>query len=354
MTFSVLERGRFKNELSAFLIITFTATFIFSIAVYLILGPISSPLSPLWFSTLQVYMLIPATAAIICMVYFKSKALTKEAKIIFTLFLLYVIIFTFESYVKPIMGTFGLPLVSLHPTNATDVPVISMVIAIIGILTVITLNLKKKRREHLKSSKLFFGKNLMNYLIIPLLLSFIIIFTYLLNYISGLGIPGKEFKLSLFFSTLIPSIILSLLVLWPNYFGEEYGWRAYLQDRLFILFGGYKGVLILGIIWGLWHIPLILIGVLYPGQPILGIFLMVLSTIVMGIILSYAVLKTGSIWIAVLLHLIPDTIYPTANLFIATSINPIFAFGTGIYGLAFLAVFSLILLRSKVWTMNKY
>lgn len=352
MNYSFLEREQFKKELTTFLVITFAATFIFSFVVYLILGPISSPLSTLWFSTLQVYMLIPATVAIICMVCFKSKTLTKETKIIFTIFLLYVIIFTFESYVKPIMGTLGLPLVSLHPTNATDVPVISMIIAITGILTVTILNLKKKWRENLKSSKLYFGKKLRNYLIIPLLLLLLIIFTYFLNYISGLGVPGKEFNISLFFSTLIPSIILSIFVLWPNYFGEEYGWRAYLQDRLFILFGGYKGVLILGIIWGLWHIPLILIGAIYPGQPLLGILLMILSTIVMGIILSYTVLKTGSIWIAVLLHLIADTIYPTANLFIATSINPIFAFGTGIYGLAFLALFSLVLLRSKVWKID--
>ena len=82
-------------------------------------------------------------------------------------------------------------------------------------------------------------------------------------------------------------------------------------------------------------------GVIYPGQPLLGILLMVINTILMGIILSYAVLKTGSIWIAVLLHLVPDTIYPTANYFIATSINPIFSFGTGIYGSLFLPIFAL-------------
>ncbi len=294
-------------------------------------------------------MFIPAISAIICMAYFKSKALTREAKIIFSFFLIYVVLFAFESYVRPIAGTIGLPLVSLQPTAATNLPLLSMIVAVLGILTAIVLNLKGKWRKSLQTSRLTVGKNLRYYIIIPVILPVIIIITFILNYISGLGVPGKEFNLYMFISTLIPSLILSLLVLWPQYFGEEYGWRAYLQDRLFPLLGGYNGVLILGIIWGLWHTPLILLGILYPGQPVLGIILMAINTIVMGCIFSYAVLKTGSVWIAVILHLIPDTIYPTANFFIATSINPIFAFGTGIYGTAVLAVFALILLRSKVW-----
>ena len=353
MTTEMFKRGKLKKEAYAFLVITFAATFLFSVAIYLILGPISVPVSRLWFISLQVYMLIPATAAIFCMVYYKSKALTEETKIIFTFFLIYVVLFTFENYAQPIMGTIGMPLVALQPTATTDIPIISMIVAIIGILTVITLNLKKKLRDGLEASKLSFGKNLRNYLIIPLILSVIIIITFILNYISDLGIPSKEFNLKLFFSTLIPSLILSFFILWPNYFGEEYGWRVYLQDRLFPLLGGYKGVLVLGVIWGLWHVPLILIGAIYPGQPILGIVLMILNTIVMGIIISYAVLKTKSVWIAVLLHMIPDTIYPTAGFFIATSINPILSFGTGLYGLAVLAVFALILLKSEVWKTSR-
>lgn len=353
MTAVSLEKKQLKKELFTFVIVTFAVTFIFSLAIYLILGPISVPVPKLWFSSLQVYMFIPAGSAIFCMFFFKSKAMTKETKIIFSIFLIYVVAFLLESYGKPFLGTMDLPLVSMHPTKTTEIPLVSMIIAVLGILILIILNLKMRWRNNLKDSKLFFGTNLSNYLILPLILSAVIILTYILNYISGLGVPDKEYNLYLFFAKLIPSLILSIFVLWPNYFGEEYGWRAYLQDRLFPLFGSYKGVLILGIIWGLWHIPLILIGILYPGQSVLGIVLMVFNTIVMGVIFSYAVLKTGSVWIAVLLHLIPDTIYPTANLYIATSINPIFSFGTGIYGTALLTVFALILLKSDVWKRER-
>lgn len=353
MTFSIFDRTQLKKELGAFLIITFAATFIFSLVIYLMAGLVSFPVSKLWFVSFQAYMLIPATSAIICMVYFKSKALSRETKIIFSFFLIYVVIFVFESYVGPIIGTIGLPLVAFHPTNATHISLVSMMVGIMGILTAIILNLKKRWRENLVSSRLSVGENLRYYLIMAVVLTLLLIFTYLLNYISGLGVPGKEFNLNMFFTIFMPSLILSFFVLWPTYFGEEYGWRAYLQDRLFALLGGYKGVLVLGIIWGLWHIPLIVYGALFPGQPILGIGLMIINTIVMGIILSYAVLKTGSIWIAVILHMIPDTLYPTANIYIATSINPIFAFGTGIYGTAVLAVLALILLKSKVWKTIK-
>ena len=39
------------------------------------------------------------------------------------------------------------------------------------------------------------------------------------------------------------------------FFGEEYGWRYYLQPVLQKRFGLRAGVIILGVVWGLWHIP---------------------------------------------------------------------------------------------------
>jgi membrane protease YdiL (CAAX protease family) len=271
------------------------------------------------------------------MAYFKSKAITKETKIIFTFFLIYVVLFLFESFFQPIIG------------NIMDKPLLSGIIGVLGILSLIILNLKKKWRNGLELSKLSFGKNLRYYIIIPLIFSAILIITPIFYHISGLGSPSTEFNLYMFFNTWIPSLILFFFILWPSYFGEEYGWRGYLQDRLFPLLGGYKGVLILGIIWGLWHSVLIVLGHNYPGYPILGNVLMVLYCIVLGTIFSYAVLKTGSIWIAVILHLINNKTAPVATSFIANSDNLILG---SVIGIAFLAVFVMVILKSKVWKIT--
>ena len=44
--------------------------------------------------------------------------------------------------------------------------------------------------------------------------------------------------------------------------GEEIGWRGYLVIRL-IDAGVQRPVLVSGVIWGLWHVPLIVTGVIY-------------------------------------------------------------------------------------------
>ena len=329
-----LERGQLKKELSAFLIITFAATYILQFFIYNVAGYIPSPPSQIWTATLVLSMFIPATAAIICMIYFKSNALTRESKIVFTFFLLYAVLFSFENYYQPIMGTI------------MDQPVLSTIIAVLGMLAVILLNLKKNWRNGMKASKLSFGRNYKYYIILPSAVLLILIFQGSIIYFSGLGAPAVEFNIYTFFVTLIPYLIFSFFTIWAWYFGEEFGWRVYLQDRLFPLLGSYKGVLVLGIIWGAWHYPMNAMGYNFPGQPILGNVLMTIFTIVMGIILSYAVLKTGSVWAAVIIHLFNNKAGNVVAAYIAYSSNGLMG---NVMSSVLLGIFSLALLRSKVW-----
>ena len=84
-------------------------------------------------------------------------------------------------------------------------------------------------------------------------------------------------------------------------FGEEYGWRNYLVHAL----RGQKfwvAALFIGIVWGIWHFPLILMGHNYPNEPYWGVLLMVVMCILLGVIELYFVLKSKSMIVAAIMH----------------------------------------------------
>lgn len=130
--------------------------------------------------------------------------------------------------------------------------------------------------------------------------------------------------------------------------GEEFGWRGYLQGQL-IRLGKRRGVLVLGLIWGVWHYPVIWMGYNYPGRPIIGTVMMTVFTVLLAFVLGYAVLKTGSVLLAAFMHAIFNQ---SAAFFLSLAYKPIdtlFSFGIGLYGLAVLAVIVLFLLLDPIW-----
>jgi len=56
--------------------------------------------------------------------------------------------------------------------------------------------------------------------------------------------------------------------------GEELGWRGYLQGQLTKRFGLLNGLVILGLLWSFWHLPLLLAGFNYPQNRICGAFVL--------------------------------------------------------------------------------
>jgi membrane protease YdiL (CAAX protease family) len=85
-------------------------------------------------------------------------------------------------------------------------------------------------------------------------------------------------------------------------FGEEFGWRGYLLPRLAPL-GGIPAALIVGVIWGLWHAPLIVLdGYNYPGHPALGVVMMVVFTTALSVIFAWLRFRSGSVWPSTLAH----------------------------------------------------
>lgn len=89
--------------------------------------------------------------------------------------------------------------------------------------------------------------------------------------------------------------------------GEEIGWRGFMTPVLQTLTGRRTGLIIAGVIWGLWHAPMIVLagyeyGRGYFGAPVTGVLLFCVFTTAVGIMLSFLYEKTGSIWIPAIFH----------------------------------------------------
>jgi membrane protease YdiL (CAAX protease family) len=58
-----------------------------------------------------------------------------------------------------------------------------------------------------------------------------------------------------------------------------------------------------GLIWGAWHYPLMLFaGYNFPDDPLLGLVVFPVSTVLLSIVFGWLMLRTGSVWAPSLAH----------------------------------------------------
>ena len=84
-------------------------------------------------------------------------------------------------------------------------------------------------------------------------------------------------------------------------FGEEIAWRGFLMKE----FKGKKFLTValwIGVIWGLWHTPIILNGHNYPQHPVAGVFMMVAFCLLLTPMLMYFRQKSGSVIVPAIMH----------------------------------------------------
>lgn len=116
---------------------------------------------------------------------------------------------------------------------------------------------------------------------------------------------GKNFNFAQILSTLFTLFATAPLMAF-NTFGEEFGWRGYMNQKMEPLLGTTGTVIVGGILWGLWHAPLTVeghnFGTDYPGYPYIGMLCMCVNCIFMGIILMWLTKKTNSIYPAAIFH----------------------------------------------------
>lgn len=103
------------------------------------------------------------------------------------------------------------------------------------------------------------------------------------------------------FLTIVQGMIAGITVNALAAFGEELGWRGFLL-REFNALGFARASLFIGIIWGVWHAPLILQGHNYPQHPVAGVFLMILFCLLLTPLINFITLKARSVIAAAVWH----------------------------------------------------
>jgi len=129
--------------------------------------------------------------------------------------------------------------------------------------------------------------------------------------------PGVEIPLSsgVFLLIIVVQSLVMALLFTPVLWGEEFGWRSYLQIRLFSD-SPVKAAVATGIIWGIWHYPINLRGYNFPEHPLLGLILFPVSTVLLSIIFGWLRQKTQSIWSASLAHSATNAVGGTLTVYL--------------------------------------
>lgn len=111
-------------------------------------------------------------------------------------------------------------------------------------------------------------------------------------------------------------MMLNFWLSFALFFGEEYGWRYYLQPLVQKKFGAIKATFILGFMWGIWHLPLNLFYYNMLEDALLSVMMQVISTTISGIFFAYFYMKTKNIWCPIILHYLNNSlvsIFPSAS-----------------------------------------
>jgi membrane protease YdiL (CAAX protease family) len=161
------------------------------------------------------------------------------------------------------------------------------------------------------------------------------------------GVTPHQLAQIALISQLVLALTLGIPINMIFTFGEEFGWRGYLLPRLAPLGGGWAALLT-GVIWGLWHAPIIITtSYNFPGHPWLGALGMVLLTTAFGFVLAWLRFRSGSVWPSTLAHAAANAQANIALLVLAPAGNSLLRPPFGLIGVAPIAALALFLLATR-------
>lgn len=248
----------------------------------------------------------------------------------------------------------------------TEIPPLYGQLVIAGVMWVPALatvtTIKLVTRESFAITNLRFGSwkpYLATWIIIPVCFFLIYAITWLLKLgepdwqlrelMSLMASAGVDMSTAPSPSTVTSSLFLGSLFISPLInsvfgFGEEFGWRGYLLPKLLPL-GKSRAYIILGVIWGLWHAPLIMVGFMAPGHPALGILAMIGLTTTIGLYINELTLRYRSSILAGWIHGVFNSQSYGIWRLLFMPINPLIGGLYGLVGLGIWLVLGLLTLR---------
>ncbi|MEY7849282.1 lysostaphin resistance A-like protein [Natrarchaeobius sp. A-rgal3] len=114
----------------------------------------------------------------------------------------------------------------------------------------------------------------------------------------GPSLPGWPFNLLL---AIVLAIAVGATINAIFAFGEEFGWRGVLLTELAPL-GFWNASAVIGLVWGLWHAPVILAGYNFPSDPVLGVGVMTLACLSMSPVYTYLAVTARSVLAPTIFH----------------------------------------------------
>jgi len=124
---------------------------------------------------------------------------------------------------------------------------------------------------------------------------------------AAYALLGHEVDVSLLPGRLggyLPALVMTALLGGGQ---EEFGWRGYVLPRLEARFSPVTATLILGVLWGLWHLPIIAADPEFQhGLDVAALLpvvaLSLVSVVGYAFLLTWLFNRTGSVLVAILLH----------------------------------------------------
>lgn len=187
----------------------------------------------------------------------------------------------------------------------------------VGVLMVFKTYDREQRRNYFRGCVSFNQVKLPYWVFIIFVFPTIYAILIGVDVLMGGSLPGMvNLKAYLAQPAILPLALL--LSFFSGPWSEEFGWRGYSLDPLLKRFGILRGSVILGFIWGIWHLPLFFMPETWHGQmgfKFAGFWTFMLYSIGLAMMMTWVYLGTNrSILTGFLMHLASNftgnTIYP--------------------------------------------